>query len=131
MNRPDFASYATSVLSYYRVLFLIISKSMLILVSSLIEKIYFKYSLKRYAVVLFYLGESVILLYMIIRTLSNANIDVFLLWVSLFLLNMIGIYAAAQHSMADMEKEGSLMEKEKNRLLAEDYRLLISNYNQN
>ena len=68
---------------------------------------------------------------MIIRTLSNANIDVFLLWVSLFLLNMIGIYAAAQHSMADMEKEGSLMEKEKNRLLAEDYRLLISNYNQN
>ncbi len=131
MNRPDFASYATSVLSYYRVLFLIISKSMLILVSSLIAKIYFKYSLKRYAVVLFYLGESVILLYMIIRTLSNANIDVFLLWVSLLLLNMIGIYAAAQHSMADMEKEGSLMEKEKNRLLAEDYRLLISNYNQN
>ena len=46
-------------------------------------------------------------------------------------MNMIGIYAAAQHSMADMEKEGSLMEKEKNRLLAEDYRLLISNYNQN
>lgn len=113
MNRPDFASYATSVLSYYRVLFLIISKSMLILVSSLIAKIYFKYSLKRYAVVLFYLGESVILLYMIIRTLSNANIDVFLLWVSLFLLNMIGIYAAAQHSWPTWKKKEVLRKRRK------------------
>lgn len=125
LNRPDFASYATSGLSYQRILFLAVSKSMLVLVSCLIAKMYFKYSLERYAVVLFYLGESVILCYMVMRTLADAGIDTFLLWILLVLLNISGMYSAIQHSMAAREREGSFIEKEKNRLLAEDYKSLI------
>ena len=87
LNQIDFAFYATSALSYQRVAFLIISKSLLFLVSILVAKMYFKYSLKRYATALFYLGEGILLFYMVMRTLSSADIDVFLLWVALFLLN--------------------------------------------
>ena len=90
---------------------------------------YFKYSLKRYASVLFYLGEGILLLYMVMRTLSSADIDVFLLWIALFLLNVSGIYSAVQHSIATVEKEGNLIEKKKNEMLSEDYQLFVNNYN--
>ncbi len=129
LNRPDFAIYATSNLSSQRVLFLIISKSVLILGSLFIAKLYFKFSLKRYAIVLFYLSESIILFYMVMRTLSNADIDIFLLWLFLLLLNAAGIYSAAQHSIAIEQKENNSIEKKKNKLLAEDYKSLMSNYN--
>ena len=129
LDRTDFAFYAVSALSYQRVSFLIISKSLLVFVSILIAKMYFKYSLKRYASVLFYLGEGILLLYMVMRTLSSADIDVFLLWIALFLLNVSGIYSAVQHSIATVEKEGNLIEKKKNEMLSEDYQLFVNNYN--
>ena len=129
LNQIDFAFYATSALSYQRVAFLIISKSLLFLVSILVAKMYFKYSLKRYATALFYLGEGILLFYMVMRTLSSADIDVFLLWVALFLLNVSGIYSAVQHSIASVEKEGNLVEKKKNKMLAENYQLFVNNYN--
>lgn len=129
LNQIDFAFYATSALSYQRVAFLIISKSLLFLVSILVAKMYFKYSLKRYATALFYLGKGILLFYMVMRTLSSADIDVFLLWVALFLLNVSGIYSAVQHSIASVEKEGNLVEKKKNKMLAENYQLFVNNYN--
>lgn len=131
LHMPEFATYVTSDLSWYRSIFLIVTKIFTFLTVSLLAKIYFKYGIKRYNVVLFYIGELIVLYYMIGRTLSYADFDVTLLWLALFLLNILGIYSAVQRSIATDEKKGSQIEKARIRMLTEDYKLLSNSYNYN
>lgn len=131
LHMPEFAAYVTSDLSWHRSIFLIVTKIFTFLTISLLAKTYFKYGFKRYNAVLFYIGELIVLYYMIRRTLSYTDFDVILLWLALFLLNILGIYSAVQRSIAADEKRGSQIEKARNRMLAEDYKLLSNSYNYN
>ena len=87
LRMPEFGAYVASNLSWHRSIFLIVTKIFTFLTIICLAKIYFKHGFKRYNAVLFYLGELVVLYYMIRRTLSYADADVFLLWLALFLLN--------------------------------------------
>ena len=131
LHMPEFPAYAASNLSWHRAIFLIVTKIFTFLTISVLAKTYFKYGIKQYNAVLFYIGELIALYYMIRRTLSNTNFDVILLWLALFLLNILGIYSAVHRSIAADEKKGSQIEKERNRMLTEDYKSLSNSYNYN
>lgn len=131
LRMPEFGAYVASNLSWHRSIFLIVTKIFTFLTIICLAKIYFKHGFKRYNAVLFYLGELVVLYYMIRRTLSYADADVFLLWLALFLLNIVGMYSAVQRSIATMERREGQLEKEKNKMLTEDYKLLSNSYNYN
>lgn len=128
-NNPGFANYAVSGLSPERSLFLIVTKSLLISIINLFGSVYYKYGIKNYAVKPLYFIELILLTYMVVRTFKNSDIDAVVLWIALFLLCVVGIYATIQKSIADEATMERQLEKEMNKLLVEEHKDFIDSYN--
>lgn len=131
LRMPEFAAYVTSALSWHRSLFLIVTKIFTFLTISLLAKTYYKYGFKRYNAVFYYIGELIALYYMIRRTLSFTDFDLILLWLALFLLNILGIYSTVQRSIVADGKREIQIENGRNRMLIENYKSLLDSYNYN
>lgn len=130
-NAPEFARHVAYGMSYERSVFLILTKLILIIGVNIVGEIYHKYGIKQYAVKPFYFAEIVLIIYMVIRTLNESDIDALMLWIVLFLLCIIGIYATIQKSIANEAIVEKTLAKEKNKLLQEEHKDFIKAYNDN
>ena len=128
---PEFAIYSTTHFSYERTIFIILSKLILVVVASFIGKYTQTITYNKKDAWFGLLLGSAIVPYFINTIYVQADMEMFLMLLLFLIAICLGVYIVVQRIIAKNQEEKIEIEREKNRMLAENYKLFVINYRSN
>lgn len=128
---PEFAIYSTTHFSYERTIFIILSKLILVVVASFIGKYTQTITYNKKDAWFGVLLGSAIVPYFINTIYVQADMEMFLMLLLFLIAICLGVYIVVQRIIAKNQEEKIEIEREKNRMLAENYKLFVINYRSN